>query len=157
VLTHLRFDLVLKHCPDIVGGLVDIGIGGGAFCDLAHAEGWDVDPRALNWLREDDNLWDQDEIEVMTFWDSFEHIQCQGDLLEKVIVGGFVFISTPIYGDQAHALSSKHFKPNEHLWYYTNRGLKITMAESGFKFVDQNRMEESVGREDIGTYVFERV
>ena len=56
----------------------------------------------------------------------------------------------------AHALASKHFKPNEHLWYFTDRGIKRFMFEHGFGFFGQNELETDAGREGIGSYAFKR-
>lgn len=153
VLTTLRKHLVLKHTPR--HSIVDIGIGGGAFVEAMNCEGFDVNPRAISWLEQRDALWDQDEaVGAMTMWDSLEHIRDPGELLQQA---SWVFISTPIYDSAEHCIHSKHYKPGEHLWYFTDIGLKRFMAELGFGLIEQNRMEESVGRKDIGTYVFSRV
>ena len=155
VLTAMRHEYLNKHtCAPEFGDVLDVGVGGGAFCISVPCMGTDIDLDALAWLEENEQLWDQSEVATMTFWDSIEHIRHPGELLNKC--RGTVLLSTPIYRDFEHCINSKHYKPGEHLWYFTDRGLKIFMAEAGFMCVDQNRMEESVGREDIGTYAFSR-
>lgn len=157
ILQLLRDNFVRKHIDAIVGSLsdmVDVGIGGGAYLSLISCKGTDVNPKAIEWLENRDCLWKGEDTAGMTFWDSFEHIPDPSRLLAKC--EGFAAISTPIYESAEHVLHSKHYKPGEHLWYFTDRGLKRYMADLGFMLIDQNRMEESVGRDGIGTYAFVR-
>ncbi len=100
-------------------------------------------------------MWDRDPIPLMTMWDSIEHMKNPRVILK--LCTSMVFISTPIYESAEACLHSKHFKPGEHLWYFTDHGLKRFMAQEGFCLLTQNRMEENVGREGIGTYAFSRV
>lgn len=151
VLTTLRYNLVARHCKSLGRHkIVDVGIGGGAFVELAECMGTDINPHAKGWLGSE-RLWKEDDAFAMTFWDSLEHIPDPNIYLDKT---RWAFISTPIYRSAEHCIRSKHYKPGEHLWYFTDIGLKRFMAERGFALMDSNRMEESVGREDIGTYAF---
>lgn len=154
VLTALRLGMVDRWADYEAGPVVDIGIGGGAFVSTLDCLGFDVSEQAVEWLKEHGNLWDQERVPFMTFWDSIEHIANPGEYLAKATK--WVFLSTPIYRDEAHALSSKHYKPNEHLWYFTDHGIKMFMREYGFRCVDENRLEDDAGREGIGSYAFAR-
>ena len=91
----------------------------------------------------------------MTFWDSLEHIARPEVLLSKV-TGQTVFISTPIYTDAEDCIRSKHFKPKEHYWYWTDWGLRGWLRELGFAVVKSHERETDAGREAIGTYVAKR-
>jgi hypothetical protein len=71
-------------------------------------------------------------------------------------VRGMVFVSIPIFTDLDHIKRSKHYRPNEHLWYFTREGLVKWMHGHGFGLAEENRMETDLGREDIGTFVFHR-
>lgn len=154
VLTALRAGFV-TYWENMLGRrMVDVGIGGGAFVKSTGCRGIDVDPKALEWLDKNWLLWNFEPIPVMTFWDSLEHIQNLGEYLGKA--QEWVFISTPIYDDEAHCRRSKHYKPGEHLWYFTDRGLKKFMKNVGFRCLGQNNLENDAGREGIGSYVFQR-
>ncbi len=143
---------------------MDIGIGAGQFIetrDLRTPEaltfGYDVNPYAISWLVGRRLWWDpyQKGARVVTCWDSLEHMKWPAHFLERVEY--WIFVSIPIFKDRDHCLASKHFKKNEHYWYFTHQGLITWMSLRGFEMVDHNRMEEEeIGREDIGTYAFRR-
>lgn len=154
VLTALRAGMV-RECSSACNlNILDVGIGGGAFCDAMDCVGTDIDERALAWLKKEALDWDGEPVTVMTFWDSIEHIAGPMRFISKA--REWVLLSTPIYESEAHALASKHFKPNEHLWYFTDRGIKRFMFEHGFGFFGQNELETDAGREGIGSYAFKR-
>jgi len=116
--------------------------------------GFDVNEIAMEWLGSE-RRWNHEHIACMTFWDSLEHIPDPAPLLAKC--EKLAFISTPIFKHCEHCMHSKHLKMPEHLWYFTEKGLCRYMAELGFALIGASRIEELVGREDIGTYVFQRV
>ena len=91
-----------------------------------------------------------EDVDCATFWDSLEHIQDIAGLLSHV--KQFAFVSIPIFRDLAHARNSKHFRPDEHCWYYTDDGFKRFMYAHGFTVIGQSTFETDLGREDIGTY-----
>lgn len=153
-LTAMRLDLVAKHWGNQV---VDIGIGGGRFLiDHGLAFGYDVNPHAVEWLKEHD-LWCDpyaQPVDAITCWDVLEHIHDPGPLLANV--RRFVFVSLPIFGGPEDVLASKHFKREEHCWYFTRVGLAQFMKRYGFKVIAGNNMEQMAGREQIESFVFER-
>ena len=53
-------------------------------------------------------------------------------------------------------MQSKHFKPNEHVWYFTDWGLRLWFEEQGFDCLETNYDETNIGREGINSYVFRR-
>ena len=69
----------------------------------------------------------------------------------------WVFVSVPIFEDGDHVLRSKHFRPDEHIFYWTHDGLIKWFAQQGFKLVEYNTCESALGREGIGSYAFERI
>jgi hypothetical protein len=69
-------------------------------------------------------------------------------------ITGYVFVSIPIFKDSDHILKSKHYRKDEHYWYFTDSGFKYFMDINGFDFIESNTMESELGRESIGTYVF---
>ncbi len=140
--------------------LLDVGIGSGAFLDAwwdagGEGEGDDVNPAGVAWL---DGRGKRRRLQsghdVVTFWDVLEHIRRPEEALAHV--KRIAFVSIPIFRDAAHVLTSKHFRPTEHFWYFTRRGF-IAFAEScGFKVVYAGADETLLGREDIETFVLER-
>ena len=150
----MRVEMVRRYTKGIV---VDIGVGGGRFVrEMPRAVGYDINPHAVEWLRQS-RLWFDpyaEPVDTATFWDSLEHIHDPTALLANV--RKFAFISTPIYKDCADALRSKHFKPQEHCWYFTVKGLQRFMERFGFRQVERTAMEQSAGRKQIETYAFQR-
>jgi len=156
-LTQARVDLVKRHCRD--EPLVDIGIGCGQFIEArgGRTSGFDVNLHAIKWLQER-NLWFDPyraQPENITCWDSLEHLSEPAELVGRV--GSKVVVSLPIFSDMEHVLRSKHFRKDEHYWYWTRDGFVKWMEDLGFVLLEENRMEESCGREDIGTFAFGRL
>lgn len=169
LLTSLRVNMVGRH---LIGPatLIDVGVGGCAFVREATAAlsttgvrvfGYDVAPRAVAALRAvgewADPLDFEDSLrgpDALAFWDSLEHVRDPALLVERA--ARLVFVSTPVYRDRAHARASKHCKPGEHLWYWSDWGLIRWFGRLGFELLEASRAEESAGREGIGSYAFRR-
>lgn len=153
-LNQARLDLVNKYTQENV---IDVGIGCGTFVESrAKTFGFDINPKGvewLNWLNLYINPYEQ-EVENATFWDSLEHIYDVDKILKNV--KGYVFVSLPIFISGKHILVSKHFRKDEHCWYFSHDGFKLFMAMNDFEYVESNWMETTLGRESIGTYVFKR-
>lgn len=155
-LNRLRLDLVKKWIND--APLVDIGIGCGQFL-LARGVptyGYDVNPVAIEWLQLRD-LWVdpyKTAVKHASFFDSLEHVPDPAALVARV--KGTIFVSTPIYKSMEDCLASKHFRKDEHYWYWTSWGLVMWMSSRGFFLRYEDRMETEAGRDSIGTFVFSR-
>lgn len=152
-LNQARVDLVKKYTSDEV---IDIGIGSGTFIEAReNTYGFDINPFGVQWLHDNNKFKNPyNGSENLTFWDSLEHIHNPKDLLTKC--NQYIFVSLPIFLSSEHILISKHFRKDEHCWYFTDDGIKIFMWVHGFECVESNTMESDIGREDIGTYVFKR-
>ena len=153
-----RVEFVERHYR---GPLIDVGIGSGAFIELRRERrrttyGYDVNPAGIAWLEERMLLVDPYLVsfDAMTLWDVLEHIPDFQSLLANV--REWLFLSLPIFRDAEHALRSKHFKPDEHCWYFTRDGLVFVMNACGFALVSESMIETELGREDIGTFAFRR-
>jgi hypothetical protein len=153
-LTAARASLVARHWA---GQLVDIGIGGGRFVTDTGCLGYDVNPRAVRWLKDEMRWADPyvQSVEAVTFWDSLEHIPDPSALLANV--RQWVFVSIPIFRDAEHVLRSRHFKPGEHFWYFTKAGFLMFMERFGWHCMEVNAAEIQAGREDILSFAFQRV
>lgn len=155
-LNEARIDFVGKHIGREV--LLDVGIGSGAFVKArSNTVGYDINPKAVSWLKQYRsfcNPYYQHTARAMSFWDSLEHILD----IERIIsrVKEWAFVSIPIFTSAEHCLHSKHFRKDEHYWYFTHEGLVRWFKEQGFQLIEYNDMETKIGREDIGTYAFKR-
>lgn len=151
-----RVKLVKKHID--ASTLVDFGCGSGSFIKERGGGTWgyDVCQKSVKWLVDNGLWWDPwfKRMPSASFWDSMEHVENLDHLLSRV--EKYAFLSIPIFTSLEHVLSSKHFRPNEHFHYFTERGLTIFMKARGFSILESNRMETDLGREDIGTFVFAR-
>lgn len=143
--------------------LIDVGIGSGAFiearngCTANSTFGYDVNPEAVNWLRSRSLYWNihnGTRVPALSFWDVLEHIPDFPKIIANVT--DMVFVSIPIFQDAAHVLRSKHYRKDEHVWYFTANGLVWLFDQLGFELVEQNYEEELIGREDIGSFAFRR-
>lgn len=153
-LTNARIDLVRKYVPPAHG--CDIGIGGGRYVQTSCGFGFDVCPDAVEWLRtRGDFIPAGYTVEVATCWDSLEHIPEPEKLLARV--REWLFVSMPIYKDMQDVLTSKHYKPGEHLHYWTLAGFIAWCERQGFEVQEVNHAEEELGREGITSFAFRRV
>lgn len=153
-LTSMRMELVSRHWSRRV---IDIGIGGGRFvAERPDTRGFDINPHAVKWLTNRLSFFDPYSVtcDAMTFWDSLEHIYDPVPLLNNV--RRFVFVSLPIFRGPADILASKHFRRDEHCWYFTRLGLTRFMRRCGFRMLEISEMEQAAGREQIESFVFER-
>ena len=160
-----RVQLVRRHVGDIAlaqGPVLDVGIGSGAFVEACWAEGiaacgFDVNPAGVAWLQRNSAfapLYTGRRYPVLTFWDSLEHIR--EPQLALAACGGWAFVALPIFRDAEHVLASKHYRRDEHYWYFTRDGFRRFAQAEGFDVVDIVATETALGREDIETFVLRR-
>ncbi len=155
-----RFAMLDRHryfASPMAPEVVDVGIGAGTFVEIAECMGYDVNPRGVAWLKERNLYRDPyaEPVDVACFWDALEHIDNPSPLLNNV--RHRVLVSLPIFHNAAHALASKHFKPDEHIWYFTDRGFRWFMQAHGWTLLESNTEETYIGREGIVSYAFGRV
>ncbi|EPO7914413.1 methyltransferase domain-containing protein [Citrobacter koseri] len=153
-LTQARIDLVARHYRGLV---LDVGIGAGQFVSTrAKTVGYDVNPAGVSWLKDNGCFVDlyAEGAPALTFWDSLEHIDDPVCAVQQA--GQFVFLSIPIFKDAEDILASHHYKKDEHIWYFTDEGLRRWFAEQGFECAEHNEIECELGRKGVGTYAFRR-
>lgn len=156
-----RCAMVARHAP-AGAKMLDIGIGSGAFVQAAaacgfHARGFDINAQAVTWLKNVGFYADDPrEFDVLTFWDSIEHIEDPQLLLKNVQRGALLFAAIPVFEDLRQVRASKHYKPGEHLYYWTSDGFVEWMALRGFRLLERSSHETDAGRESIGAFAFRR-
>jgi len=140
------------------GKVVDIGIGSGEFMKLRpNTYGYDINPVAIEWLKRND-LWAQrlNEFGAHTYWDVIEHLSDPERYLQHVPLHGFVFASMPLFQDLDSIRKSKHYRPGEHLYYWTVDGFADWMTLHGFMMLDRQTFEIVAGRDSIYSFAFKR-
>jgi hypothetical protein len=140
------------------GALLDIGIGSGMFLkSYPDAMGYDINRAAVSWLRKK-NRYSEDfnKFKAFTMWDVLEHCEAPEVYFKRFPIGALLFVSIPIFSDLGSIRQSKHYRPGEHLYYFTDEGFKFYMGLHGFELLGWNNLETKAGREDIGTYIFRK-
>ncbi len=138
------------------GPVCDVGIGSGEFIrSRPMTYGTDVNPVAQKWLK-DNGKQAQGEFTAYTFWDVLEHIPRPSVYLDLIPVGGYLFTSIPIFHDLTKIRESKHYRPGEHLYYFTDKGLVTWLALHGFDLLERQSFEIEAGRDSIYSYAFRR-
>jgi hypothetical protein len=156
-LNNSRVTITEKYCKNT---LLDIGIGSGEFIKLSNIKvyGFDINPYGVEWLKSKGlfvNPYEETvNVEGWTFWDSLEHFPEPQDILTKILPTQYTFISIPIFDNILTIKQSKHYRENEHYYYFTASGLISYMEKSGFTFIEQLDSEIKAGRKDILTFVF---
>lgn len=156
-LNAARSGLVNRHVgPERT--VLDVGVGSGEFvASRPNTSGHDINPKAIEWLkargRWAENLMGFD---AYTFWDVLEHVPSPNVYFKRMPEGAYLFTSLPIFGDLKTVRQSKHYKPNEHLYYFTERGFVDWMAAYRFRLLERNDFETVAGRENILSFAFVR-
>lgn len=138
---------------------VDIGIGSGEFIKhRPNTFGHDVNPVGIEWLKRND-LWAErlTDFAGYTFWDVIEHVPDPGVYLQQIQLQAFAFFSLPIFYGLGAIRLSKHYRPGEHLQYFTEDGFTSWMALHGFMLLERQDFEIQAGRESIFSFAFKRV
>lgn len=158
-----QLDLTDGAAPQTV---LDVGIGDGAFLraaaesvpfGLVELKGCDINPLGIEYLEERGQLAqleDPEGFDVACFWDVLEHLPDPRVGLRAA--RKIALVSIPIFESQLGALRSRHFKPGEHLWYFTRRGFVAFADQEGFDVVDILATESAIGRDGIETFVLRR-
>lgn len=147
-------DAYLKHQP-----VVDVGIGAGEFIKARHLTwGVDVNPTAIRWLRQN-RLWADDlaGFKGYTFWDVIEHCPDPGEYLGQIGSNALAYFSIPVFDDLRQIRKSKHYRPGEHLYYWTRTGFISWMSYHGFQILERSDFESRAGRDSIESFAFRRV
>ncbi len=156
LINKCRLELVARHYG--ASGMLDVGIGAGEFIRRRpNTHGFDVNPVAIEWLKRND-LWAErlDWFGAVSFWDVLEHLPDPTIYLKHVQLHCYVFASIPVFDDLARVPESKHFRPNEHFWYWTPTGFIDWMWEQGFMLLEMNDEETRAGRDSIHSFAFKR-
>ena len=120
--------------------VLDVGVGCGEFIQWRpNTFGFDVDEKAVEWLKTNgywsDHFW---SFRAFTFWDVLEHIPVPDDYFKYMVPGTRLFTSIPIFRDLSDIRSSKHYRPGEHLYYFTEDGFVRWMTKHRFDVIGKS-------------------
>lgn len=155
----------LMEISDETYNLLDIGIGNGQFAHDAKREeftvyAYDINPRAVTYIKKNFNFLNPNTDTlpscVLTMYDTLEHIPQPSNLLRRWPVGTYLIVSLPIFTSFIDLRKSKHFKPNEHLHYFTASGLIFFMSLMGYFLISAHDKESQLGRDSIQTFTFQK-
>tara|TARA_Y100000389_G_scaffold204994_1_gene261743 strand:- start:7989 stop:8648 length:660 start_codon:yes stop_codon:yes gene_type:complete len=158
-LNEFRTHITSKYCNSVL----DIGIGSGEFIKKYKNKtfGYDINPYAITMLKEKDIYLDPysenlDDIDGFTMWDVLEHIKNPDILLNKIPKNKIVIVSIPVFDNILKVKQSKHYRPNEHYYYYTINGLISFFSEMNYIILEVSDQESVCGRENIMSFVFQK-
>lgn len=156
-----RVAMLARHVP-AGSKVLDVGAASGRFVREAvsagfECKGFDVIPEAVQRLQRSD-LYAEDaaEFDAMTMWDSIEHMPDPEIWLKKLRRDAVLLVAIPVFEDLTKVRKSKHYKPGEHLLYFTSQGFKDWIAAYGYRLIEASSHETDAGRESIGAFAFRR-
>lgn len=154
-----RVSLLREYLP-AGARVLDVGIGSGAFMRAAQEAGYDVwgfdvVPETRRQLEESGRFSDDyDLFDAVTAWDSLEHMEEPHRLLQSIREGGMLFVSIPVFTDLRRIRESKHYRPGEHLFYWTAGGMVRWAEEYGMRWLRSSDAEQKAGRDSILEFAF---
>ena len=156
-LNNFRKSITQKYAYNIM----DVGIGSGLFIKTVSARkkfGYDINRYAIQWLKaaniyHDPFKNDNSIINGWTFWDSIEHMENPSDIISVIPHQAVLIFSLPIFDKIEKVQMSKHYRPNEHLYYFTTNGFIKFLEDSDCTVIEIRTDETKIGRENILTFV----
>jgi len=156
-----RCELLRRHLG-AGASVLDWGAGSGAFIRDASAAGfkamgYDVNVHSQLRLERQGTLSrDPYIVDAVTLWDTIEHMEQPEAVLKSIKKGAYLFASAPVFDDLRKIRESKHYRPGEHLYYWTPKGFIDWLGLYGFRLLEQSSHETDAGRESIGAFAFKR-
>jgi len=142
--------------------VLDFGAGTGSFVRAAAAagyaaKGFEVIKKAADTLKDQKLYADApQDFDAVTLWDTLEHIENPHLLFNSIQKGAHVFVSLPVFDDLGSIRASRHYRPGEHLYYWTAQGFIDWMSLYNFRLIERSDHETEAGRDKIGAFAFAR-
>lgn len=138
--------------------VLDTGIGSGEFIkNRPNTFGRDVNAKAVKWLKGVKKYADDaTAFGAFTFWDVLEHVAMPNRYFRRMPEGCFVFACLPIFASLDRVRASRHYKPNEHFYYWTEAGFIEWMRLYRFRHLESQTFETDAGRDGILSFAFVR-
>lgn len=147
-ISEIRWSFV-EECN--VKRVLDFGCGVGWFKAYAppkiKVDTFDIGPYVFTGIRED-------EYDLICFWDVLEHLENFNEIEELLKKTKYVAITVPLIPQGQSLKTWKHFKPGEHLHYFTMDSLDALFYKYNFKRIKSN-FSECPPRKDIISVLYE--
>ena len=147
---RLFFVKQAKRSADIsIHSILDYGCGSGSFVKAARKEGYTAFGYDINDYTSDIRPSEEYSPEIITAWDSFEHLtdEQQEDFFKCADNAKIILISVPDFNTPKKDLSLKdwrHYRPREHLHYYTVKSLCFRFEREGYRLAFSSHEEDIV-------------
>lgn len=158
LLNQYRTDFVKAYLDDEY--VLDIGVGSGSFMNShGRAYGFDINPVAIELIKQQSKWIDPytdslTELGGFCLWDCLEHLENPSKLISLLPWGSYCFVSIPIFENLFRIKQSRHYRPGEHLHYWTIDGLILWFQAHDFTCLQVSDFESRLGREDIFSFAF---
>jgi len=151
-INKIRWDFVKEINPKVV---LDFGCGVGWF-RAWRPEGIEVDTHDIGPFPQTGIV--HIEYDLITLWDVFEHLP-NFDLIWRLLdKSKYCALSIPVLPKGKRLDTWKHFKPGEHLHYFTEEQLDMLFGRYGFEKIKRGMPEcKPAGpREDIVSLLYKK-
>ena len=144
--------------------ILEVGVGCGEFLESVpyDSRGYDINPVGVEWLTKCGKFHDIErdpeyrQFKGWCFWDVLEHMEVPELIFRRIVEGSTVFCSVPIIRDMDKIKESKHYKPGEHLYYWTLKAFIDWMYDWGFSLLEIEAGEMYAGREQVYSFAFKK-
>lgn len=149
-MAYFRLGFLLGSLPEIPNKILDVGYGNGDFlksCSdiIPNVFGNDIPPSyPISPIPTVDNIF-EDTYDVVCFFDSLEHFT--DPYIIRKLKTKYIFITLPhFHPELGHEwfVNWRHRKPNEHLWYFSEKGLVNFFESIGFGLVKLSAFEDTI-------------
>jgi len=148
-INKIRWDFVAECNPKIV---LDYGSGVGWF-RAWRPEGVEVDTYDIATYPQTGQRYIA--YDLVCFWDVLEHIPNFGIIFDILKEAKYVALSIPIKPDNVELVTWKHFKPGEHLHYFSEETLDLFFKIYGFIPIKKG-YPECPPRQDILSVLYKK-
>jgi 2-polyprenyl-3-methyl-5-hydroxy-6-metoxy-1,4-benzoquinol methylase len=147
---HIRWDWVMTVNPNTV---LDYGCGCGWF-RAWRPKGVQVDSYDIADYPQTGMKFKM--YDVVCFWDVLEHIPDFSKVEPVLALARNSVVTVPIYHGEAMLDKWVHFKPTEHIHYFTDKTLVALFGKYGFDLV-RHGDPECPPRKDVKTFLFSKL
>ncbi len=138
------------------GRVLEIGCSTGIMLDLLKKRGWQVrgvelsqaaarvaQKRGIKVVVDNFNKINlKEKFDVVILNHTLEHLENPVEIIKKIknllLTGGLIYIDLPNFGGLSAKLMGKNWPlllPEEHLWHFTEKSLKILLKKNDFKII----------------------
>ena len=147
-INRIRLNFI-KLCETVeTKSILDYGCGSGSFVKAARLTGYEAYGFDVNDYTADLRPPAGFSPDTITAWDSFEHLtdEQQTELFGIAKNAKRIILSVPDFAapDKNKIRQWRHYRPREHLHYYTSAALSIRFLKKGFETVFISHAEDAV-------------